>query len=308
MTSLRTRLAPSPTGALHLGNICTFILNWVLAKQNNWEIVLRIEDIDGPRKKSGMIEETIDILRWIGIDWDGPITIQSENLKPSYSLLQELIKNDFAYHCQLSRKELEQVLSAPHDETESAYPNYRPEDVKRHNLNLGNEPTNWRFVARDSPHIVKDEILGNRIFSDVLDFVVWTKDNKPAYQTAVVADDHRQKITDVVRGNDLLQSAAWQEQLYKAMGWTPPRWHHVPLVLGEDGKRLAKRHGDSRISTFRSRDVSPERIIGLIAMWTISKQTRNPMTLEEFVNTFDIQHVSTTDFIFTNEDEAWLLE
>lgn len=308
MTSLRTRLAPSPTGALHLGNICTFILNWVIAKQNNWEIVLRIEDIDGPRKKSGMIEDTVDILQWIGIDWDGPITIQSENLKASYSLLEELIKNDSIYHCQLSRKELEQVLSAPHDETKSTYPNCRPHDIKSHNMKLGQEPTNWRFAASDSPHIVTDEIRGKKTFSDVQDFVVWTKDNKPAYQLAVVADDHRQQITDVVRGNDLFQSAAWQEQLYWAMGWAAPRWHHLPLVLGEDGKRLAKRHGDSRISTYRSRGVSPERIIGLIAMWTISKQNRNPMTLEEFANTFDVQLVSTTDFIFTREDEAWLLE
>ena len=132
--------------------------------------------------------------------------------------------------------------------------------------------------------------------------------NLERLKNPVVADDHRQQITDVVRGNDLMQSASWQQQLYTAMGWAIPSWHHLPLVVGEDGKRLAKRHGDSRISTYRTRNVSPERIIGLIAMWTNTQQTRNPMRIEDFLHSFEVQHIYTDSYTFTLEDDAWLLD
>ena len=305
---MRTRLAPSPTGSLHLGNICTFVINWIIARQNNWEIVMRIEDIDGPRKQTNTITQTIDILQWIGLDWDGDIVIQSEELETSKAMLESLIKNNLVYHCLLTRKEIESVLSAPHSNATPKEPIYRPENVELHNSNQPNTSTNWRFITDHTMQIVHDELLGDVEFVTEQDFVVWTKNNMPAYQLAVVADDHRQEITHVVRGNDLLQSAAWQEQLYASMGWATPKWLHLPLIVGIDGKRLAKRHGDSRISTFRTLGVSPERIIGLLAMWTATQQEREPMTLETFTNTFMTQTLQESNIVLTQEDEAWLLE
>ena len=307
MTSLRTRLAPSPTGALHVGNMCTFVLNWVMAKQAGWEIVMRIEDIDGPRKKQGMIEEIFEILSWMGLHWDIEERRQSEQLEPSFELLSELIRKHSVYHCSLTRKEIEKCLSAPHTKDNHVGPLYRPQDIAIHNANQPHPKTNWRFKASEEPRTITDQISGTHTFTDVNDFIVWTKDNVPSYQLAVVADDHRQGITDVVRGYDLLESASWQEQLYEKMDWMKPKWHHLPLVLGKDGKRLAKRHGDSRISSYRTRKVSQERIIGLIAMWTIPNYPRKPMALEEFVHAFDVNKLMNASFQFTKEDETWLL-
>lgn len=308
MSHPKTRLAPSPTGALHIGNMSTFVINWAMAKQYGWKVVLRIEDLDGPRKKQGMIEETIDLMRWIGLHWDTEASIQSKQLAPSGSLLQELISKHSVYHCALTRKELEDCLSAPHLNLTESGPTYRPEDIAHHNTNQPRTKTNWRFKAVESPMKIRDEISGEHTFTDITDFIVWTKDDMPSYQLAVVADDHRQGITDIVRGNDLLQSAGWQEQIYTIMHWEVPRWYHVPLVVGEDGKRLAKRHGDSRISTYRLRNVTQERIIGLIAMWAIPDYSRAPMELGSFVQAFDVNKLPTGSFQFTKEDESWLLD
>lgn len=255
-----------------------------------------------------MIDETIEVLKWIGIDWDGELTIQSTNLSASYSMFDYLLQKDLIYHCQLSRKELDNALSAPHQNNEESTPSYRPKDIPNHNATRPKNPTNWRFVADKEPQVIYDEFQGKKTFSEVNDFVVWTKLNLPAYQLAVVADDHRQLITDVVRGNDLMQSASWQQQLYRAMEWATPSWHHLPLIVGEDNKRLAKRHGDSRISTYRTRNVSAERIIGLIAMWTNTQQTRKPMHIKDFLHSFEVQHIDTDSYTFTLEDDAWLLE
>jgi glutamyl-tRNA synthetase len=140
------------------------------------------------------------------------------------------------------------------------------------------------------------------------DFVIWTKNNIPSYQLAVVVDDQRQGITDVVRGNDLLESAAWQEQLYCAMNWNKPRWWHLPLIVGNDNKRLAKRHGDTRIVTYKKNGVQPDRIIGLIATWCGIQNYREPMNRDTFLNLFDIYKLPKSNIAYTNEDEKWLLD
>ncbi len=267
-----------------------------------------MEDIDGPRKKSTAIEESIDILKWLGIDWDGEIIVQSDRVESHKAMLQELIKKELVYHCSLSRKELKNVLSAPHEIYTNKGPIYRPTDIKLHNSMTPNDSTNWRFVSNQTTHVVQDELCGTENYDTSHDFVVWTKDNTPTYQLAVVADDHHQHITHVIRGNDLLQSAAWQEQLYDAMGWDKPAWLHLPLIVGSDGKRLAKRHGDSRISTYRARGISAERIIGLIATWVFAQRDRTPMSLQKFLQTFDHTKLQPENIIFTKEDETWLLD
>jgi glutamyl-tRNA synthetase len=140
------------------------------------------------------------------------------------------------------------------------------------------------------------------------DFIVWTRQGTPSYQLAVVVDDHRQGVTDVIRGNDLLKSAAWQELIYEAMDWEKPNWHHLPLVLGSDGKRLAKRHGDTRLTTFRKQGVTPERIIALIANWCNIRDDRSDMNATTFSQLLNPADIPKDDIVFTEMDEAWLLE
>jgi len=267
-----------------------------------------MEDLDGPRKKMETVQTSIDILQWIGIDWDGELILQSEGLHHSKEALQTLINKGLAYHCELSRKDIETVTSAPHNGDKSNNFYIRPCDIREHNQTSIASKTNWRFVANHCTMHIKDACCESNELVVNDDFVIWAKSDTPSYQLAVVVDDHRQGITDVVRGNDLYHSAALQTQLYEALEWEPPAWWHLPLILGPDHKRLAKRHGDSRLTTYRAKGVPPERIIGLVAAWCNIQEYRNPIDATTFCREFSMPSMSKENKIFTSEDEQWLLD
>jgi len=306
VTTRRSRLAPSPTGSLHLGNASTFLINWAVARNEGWELIMRIEDLNCPQIKANSIDQTIDVLQWLGLQWDGPVQYQSQSVQRTQEVLAQLVHQNRVYHCNLSRKEMEQVTSAPHAKDAPINHAVRPFDIKLHNEMVGDTPTNWRFITQDTRQTIHDELCGEITFDPDQDFVLWTRAGTPSYQLAVVVDDHYQDITDVIRGNDLLQSAAWQEQLYDSLDWVKPHWWHVPLVIGEDGNRLAKRHGDSRLATYRSRGVPVERIVGLIAKWCGLSEQRTQMSAETFRNLLDVSHLPTKNMVFSKEDEEWL--
>jgi glutamyl-tRNA synthetase len=304
----KSRLAPSPTGALHLGNAFAFVVNWALATKNDWELLFRMEDLDGPRKKMETIQESTDILRWLGLDWNGSVHIQSEDLTPCKSALEILIQKNKAYHCQLTRAEISEASQAPHAMYDATGSSIRPINIKTHNDTYKNQNTNWRFSASGATRTIHDELRGEITFQVEEDFVIWTKSNMPSYQLAVVVDDHRQGVTDVVRGSDLLQSASWQEEIYETLGWQKPRWWHLPLIVGQDGKRLAKRHGDSRISTYKTLGVPSERIIGLIAMWCGVTDKLLPLQLETIIHEFSLENMQHSNITFSQKEEQWLLD
>ncbi len=266
-----------------------------------------MEDLVGPRINLSSIESTQAILSWLGIDWDGETLLQSQDLSPYKDGLDTLISHSQIYHCNLTRKEIEQAASAPHADDPFGKHVIRPKDVQTHNSNWNNEPTNWRFIVHDRQHVLKDELLGKKQFDHLNDFVVWTKNDMPAYQLAVVIDDARQNVTDVIRGHDLLESAAWQSQIYTALGLKEPTWWHLPLVIGEDGLRLAKRHGDTRLLTYFNNGMQPEKIIGLIAKWCNMTTLHETLSTSEFLHGFDIHQLNKDDIVFTKEDEQWLL-
>ncbi|MEM9883820.1 MAG: tRNA glutamyl-Q(34) synthetase GluQRS [Planctomycetota bacterium] len=308
-----TRLAPSPTGALHLGNLRTFLINWAAARTDGWRIVLRIEDLDGPRIKPGAADQAVDLLQWLGLDWDGEPLTQSHDLSPYIEALSTLRDAGRAYPCPATRREIEAAaLSAPHgDEHELRYPNlFRPTPASPPPPIPDHADTAVRFVVPDSPVHFTDERLGPQavdVQQQVGDFVVYTKAKLPAYQLAVVVDDARQGVTDVVRGDDLLRSTARQVLLYDALHLgPPPRYHHLPLVLGPDGRRLAKRHGDTRAATFRGRGVSAERLVGLLACWSGLIAKPIPMTAGDFAERFAWDALPSDPVTFTADDEAWL--
>lgn len=304
-----TRLAPSPTGALHLGNARTFLITWALARRLGWRIILRIEDLDGPRVKPGAIEATVNILRWLGIDWDEGPVIQSHDLAPYRDAMSSLAGSALAYPSELSRGDIEAAASAPQEGVhESVFPaSLRPPLASR---GFDREDQNWRLVVPPTEVAFADEFAGPQRLNpsaSIGDFVIWTKRGQPSYQLAVVVDDHRQGVTRVVRGNDLLDSAARQLLLYRALGLRPePIYSHVPLVRGEDGKRLAKRHGDTRVESYRAAGVPAERIIGLIGYWCGVTGNREPMTASLFAERLELNTMSRSDITFTLEDDAWL--
>ena len=309
----RTRLAPSPTGALHLGNVRTFLVNWALARQQGWEIVLRIEDLDGPRVKAGAAAEAIDVLGWLGLDWDvGPVT-QRSDLAPYDAALARLAAQGDIYPCHCTRREIEAAsLSAPHgDEHELRYPGTcRPAAgvVSPYSSGSGNGCA-WRMMAPDGVTTFVDQFAGRRehdIQRTTGDFLVATKEGLPSYQLAVVVDDARQGIDRVVRGDDLLGSTHRQLLLQQRLGLgPPPEYWHLPLVVGDDGRRLAKRHGDSRVSHYRRQGVVAERVVGLAAEWCGAGERRE-MTARQFLEHFQLFALPATPVVFTPADDAWL--
>lgn len=301
----KTRLAPSPTGSLHLGNARTFLVNWALARRRGWKILLRIEDLDGPRVKPEAVDGLRRTLEWLGLDWDEGPLIQSSDLEPYREAMKRLAAEGAAFPCARTRGELA-AASAPQEGVhETRYPReLRPASWERE----FREGVNWRFLAPEAPVPFTDAVHGPQevcLATLVGDFTVWTKRAVPAYQLAVVVDDHRQGVTQVVRGDDLLDSAARQLLLYRALGLGPePAYTHLPLVRGPDGKRLAKRHGDSRVDGYRESGVPPERLIGLLAGW--SGLERLPMSAAEFRDSFELSKMPKSSVVFTPQDDAWL--
>lgn len=265
------RLAPSPTGLLHLGHARSFLLAWWSVRARGGRIVLRMEDLDGPRARPEMIDAALVDLTWLGLDWDGPMLLQSsgaERLRAEAGRLSDL---GAAYPCICSRADVRAALSAPHEgDVEVRYPGTcrdrfgSREDARK----LTGKDASLRFRVPDGETLVKDEIRGEQSFDvggTVGDFMVMRRDGTPAYQLAVVVDDAAQGVTEVLRGDDLLPSAARQILLQRALGLTSPRWLHVPLVVDASGRRFAKRADDLSLAELRERGVDPRRIVAWAA-------------------------------------------
>lgn len=310
-----TRLAPSPTGALHLGNARTFLVNWALARQGGWRVVLRVEDLDTPRVKAGVIELTVDLLGWLGMDWDEGPVVQSADLSPYRAAMERLAERGLVYPCAMTRKEVEDAASAPQEGShEVVFPaSLRPPVIPRVFMD---EAPSWRLAVGAGAVEFADDFAGPQGFDvsrTIGDFIVWTRRDsgrpgQPAYQLAVVVDDARQGVTRVVRGDDLLESASRQLLLYRALGLSPePRYLHLPLVRGADGRRLAKRHGDTRLDTYRARGVRAERVVGLVAYWCGVVAARQEMSSAEFRERLELHRIPKAGVTLSPEDEAWLL-
>jgi glutamyl/glutaminyl-tRNA synthetase len=270
----RGRLAPSPTGFLHLGHARTFWTAQERARAQNGALILRQEDLDPARSKRDFAGAMLEDLRWFGFQWQegpdcggpfGPYA-QSER-RPSYlAAVEKLRASGRLYPCTCSRKDIQSAARAPHEgEDELIYPGTcRP--TRDSALRTPLSEFNWRFHVPDGETVsFTDANLGPQQFvagKDFGDFVVWRHDDVPAYQLAVVVDDAVMQITEVVRGADLLVSTARQLLLYRALGLTPPAFYHCPLMTDESGRRLAKRHDALSLRALRENGASPETLRG----------------------------------------------
>lgn len=282
-----SRLAPSPTGPLHLGNACTFLVNWALARRLGWRLVLRIEDLDASRVAAAG-DTTLADLAWLGVDHDGEPVRQSDRLSHYERAMRRLADAGLVFESPHSRAELREAaaaLSAPHaGERGPAFPAaLRPAPGPAWAFTRGD--VNHRFAVAPGAEPVHDEVQGGASFDLAAtegDFIVWTKSGYPAYQLAVVVDDLLQGVTDVVRGEDLLASAAMQQRLYRALGSPPPRWWHLPLVHDAEGRRMAKRRDSTSLASLRAAGADAARVVGLVAWWIGVQPHREPMATEVF--------------------------
>lgn len=278
--SRRGRFAPSPTGSLHLGNARTALAAWLRARAAGDSFIMRVEDLDGPRTVPAAVAGNLAELRWLGLDWDegpdvgGPVGpyVQSQRVGRYERALEYLVAAGLTFECYLSRKDLRELASAPHE----AAPVYgrrerlvnersataRRAEGKAPSIRLkGPEAAGRRWVE------FEDLLAGPRRYeveSAVGDIVLHRADGVWAYQLAVVVDDIAMGVREVVRGADLLQSTAAQLVLYRALEAPPPRFLHVPLLLDADGERMAKRRSSLTLAALREAGVPPERVTGLL--------------------------------------------
>lgn len=301
LTPVVGRLAPSPTGAQHVGNARTYLVAWLSARSQGGRVLLRIEDIDSPRVKAGAASQACDDLRWLGLDWDEAPVVQSQRLSHYELALGRLQERELVYPCTCSRTDVVHAASAPHAEHEGPiYPgtcsNRRSADA----VHVNGQPFAWRFrMGRNLPEF-RDGFRG-LVRPDLHqvggDFVVWKSAGTPAYQLAVVVDDAAFGITEVVRGDDLLPSTPRQLVLYEALHMRAPQFIHVPLVVGTDGRRLAKRHGDTRLASLRAAGVEPESLLGLLA-WSCGWIPRiEPVNARDLVPLFRLETIPRDPFI-----------
>lgn len=269
--------------------------------------------------KPGADRLAIELLQWLGIDWDSGPLWQSTDLSPYREAMDQLARLGLSYASDLSRTEVERLttasdaVSAPQEGShEVRFPaSLRPTiDTTTRARGFDDDARTWRFTADPGPVSFSDRFAGPRTY-DVAeiagDFIIWTRQRMPAYQLAVVVDDAAQGVTEIVRGDDLLDSAARQLLLYRALGLqNEPQYTHLPLVRGEDGRRLAKRHGDTRLDSYRAQGVPAERVIGLIAYWCALTPRRTPMTAAEFCSRFSLDTMPVEGITFGPEDDAWL--
>jgi glutamyl/glutaminyl-tRNA synthetase len=270
----RGRLAPSPTGYLHLGHARTFWIAQQRARANGGVLVLRNDDLDAVRFKLEFVDAMIEDLKWFGFEWQegpdgggpfGPYN-QSERLSWYRAALDKLRDGGFIYSCTCSRKDIRDAVSAPHAaDDELIYPGTCR---RTQPSQIADRRFSWRFRVPDGEAIsFRDGRCGLQRFvagKDFGDFVVWRHDDVPAYQLSVVVDDAAMQITEVVRGEDLLKSTARQLLLYRALGLRPPEFFHCELMTDGQGVRLAKRHDALSLRQLRAQGVSPE---SLRAQW-----------------------------------------
>lgn len=280
-TPYRGRLAPSPTGLLHLGHAATFLIAAACARDARGTLVLRNDDLDQQRSRPEFYRAMLNDLNWLGIHWQegpdiggpcGPYS-QSERYAHYLAAWQKLLTAGYLYPCTCSRKDLAQSASAPHEsDDEPHYPGTcRPRGPQPSRQILPQSPSgsNWRFRVPDDEILeFYDQYFGPQRFTagdDFGDFLVWRRDGVPSYQLACVVDDSAMRITEVVRGADLLKSTARQLLLYRALELPPPAWHHCPLVTDEAGERLAKRYDALSIRTLREHGWSLPNVLSAIA-------------------------------------------
>ena len=266
------RLAPSPTGRLHLGHARSFLAAWWSARHAGGSVVLRIEDLDESRSRPEYVQGILEDLAWLGLDWDGAPILQTDLQAQHEAALARLVAAGRAYPCVCTRRDIERAASAPHlGETGPVYPGTcrgRFSDAQAAWRASGREPA-WRLNTQGIGVLRwSDELLGPQV-SDLEaesgDFVIWTKAGRAAYQLGVVVDDAAAGVNQVVRGEDLVLSTFQQLALMRELDITPPRWWHLALVGDPDGRRLAKRSGAHSLSALREQGVDPFEIVAWAA-------------------------------------------
>jgi glutamyl-tRNA synthetase len=318
---VRTRFAPSPTGFPHVGSIRTALFAWLFARRHGGQFILRIEDTDVARTVEGAVESILEGLKWLGLDWDegpevggsyGPY-VQSQRLKLYHEAIERLIHQDNAYNCYCSPQRLERMR-------EEQAQRKVPTGYDRHCRELTQQEIDQKKSEGIVPVVrfkmplkgqtrFQDIVRGTVVFENSLmdDFVLLKSDGFPTYHLANIVDDHAMDISHVIRAEEWLSSTPKHVLLYAAMGYEPPQFAHLPLILGPDRSKLSKRHGAVSVIEYRNKGYLPESMFNFLALlgWSLDDKTEL-LSREQLINDFSLERVSKTAAIFNIEKLDWM--
>ena len=311
--TVRVRFAPSPTGYPHLGNIRTALFNWLFARHNDGTFILRIEDTDVARLVEGATDIILDSLRWLGLDWDEGPYFQSQRLEIYRGVADQLVEEELAYLCYCSPQRLESMR-------QEQMKRKQPPGYDRRCRHLTREQRAELKASGVTPVVrFKSPFEGQTSFHDLIrgeivfenstldDFVLLKSDGYPTYHLANIVDDHRMEISHVLRADEWLSSTPRHVLLYQALGWQPPQFAHLPMILGPDRAKLSKRHGATAINEYCDQGYLPQAMVNFLALlgWSLDDKTEF-LSRQEIVKHFSLDRVSKTAAVFNRDKLDWM--
>jgi glutamyl-tRNA synthetase len=303
--STKTRFAPSPTGYLHVGGARTALFSWLHARKHGGKYVLRIEDTDLQRSTTESINAILEAMTWLGLEYDEGPFYQTRRFDRYNKVIDELLGKDLAYRCNCPKERLETLREGQMARKEK--PRY---DGHCRGVSIdASEPHVIRFRNPDEGTVVvDDQVRGKIVFSndELDDLIIRRSDGSPTYNLTVVVDDSDMGITDVIRGDDHVNNTPRQINILKALGKEPPRYAHVPMILGDDGSRLSKRHGAVSVMEYRNQGILPEALLNYLVRLGWSHGDEELFTLDQMVELFAIENVNKAASAFNTEKLLWI--
>lgn len=316
MNKIRVRFAPSPTGQLHIGSLRSALYNYLFAKKNNGEFLLRIEDTDRVRYVEGSVEKIQEALKWAGIEWEGDIYTQSEHLDIYKKYAEQLVKEGKAYYCFCEPERLTKMRDDQMAHKQAPmYDQYCLTNVPEEKINenlKNNCPYTIRLKVPKNEVIKFEDVVRGKVqinSNTVDDQILLKSDGYPTYHLANVVDDHLMEITHVIRGEEWLPSTPKHILLYRAFGWEAPQFAHLPLLLSTDKKKLSKRMGDVAVEDYIQKGYLKEAIINFVALlgWNPGEgETQEIFSMEELIEKFDLKKVHKAGAVFDLKKLDWL--
>ena len=312
LTEIRVRIAPSPTGFLHVGNARTNTYNYLFARHNQGKFILRIEDTDVARSTPEMVDVILDSLRWLGLDWDEGPYYQSRRLEKYQEYVQRLLAEKKAYYCfcapeileEKRKKAMAEKVDAKYDRTCLNLSDREREEKEKSGI-----PKAVRLLVPEGETYFKDIVYGElkKENNDLDDLVILRSNGTPTYNLACVVDDIEMKISHVIRGNDHIANTFKQVLIYKALKIEPPQFAHIPLILGKDRAKISKRHGAVAVTDYRNLGFLPEVLLNFLALlgWS-PKDERELLSKNEMIELFSLEAVNPSNPIFDLEKLLWM--
>ncbi|MBI5210475.1 MAG: glutamate--tRNA ligase [Elusimicrobia bacterium] len=323
--NVRTRFAPSPTGFLHIGGARTTLYNWLFARRHQGVFILRIEDTDEVRSTEDSVQAILDSMRWLGLDWDeGPVDQQKDlgPYAPYYQMkrlelyqrhVRELVQAGKAYPCYCTKEELDAMRKLAMAEKRPVRYEGRCRDLtdrQRSELEASGRKPSWRFRMPDEGQTVVDDMVRGRVSFDnklLQDLVIQKTTGGPTYNFACVVDDHHMEITHVIRGDEHLSNTPSQLRLYEALGWAPPCFAHLSMLLGPDGSKLSKRHGATSVLEYKTAGFLPAAMRNYLALlgWSTT-DSRQLFFGDELIGAFDLAGCQKNPAVFDRAKLEWM--